>query len=237
MSDKSQTPTGVFVRLPLSEDRAHVFLKESSHTWDEYNGASDALACEAGLIAIGTPVAGGEFYPVGYIAEEAIGGLAAGIYQSASIFRDEDKEHHDIVALVRLEYAQSALAAAQAEIVRLRAENEREDKAHTQTITERDTAEEIIAEMYQAVMGEPPEWRSSFGFRDAIDDIVDYVRALREHPFQKFPQIHLNNIATLTERARKNISIAHGGRKMARTISPILDEIDAEITSLKGPEA
>lgn len=113
-------PTGVFVRLPLSEDQAHVFLKESSHTWDEFNGASDAIACEGGLIAIGTPVTADELYPVGYINEDAIGGLATGIYQSASIFRDEEKEHHDSVALVRLDVAQGKIAERDAEIARLR---------------------------------------------------------------------------------------------------------------------
>lgn len=53
-------PTGVFVRLPLSEERAITFHKESSHAWDEFNGSSNALACEAGLLAIGTPVTGGK---------------------------------------------------------------------------------------------------------------------------------------------------------------------------------
>ena len=113
-------PTGVFVRLPLSEERAITFHKESSHAWDEFNGSSNALACEAGLLAIGTPVTGGDLYPVGYIAEDAIGGLATGIYQSASIFRNADKEHHDTVALVRFESAQAAIAALEAEVGRLR---------------------------------------------------------------------------------------------------------------------
>lgn len=69
---------------------------------------------------ISTPVTGAELYLVGYINENAICGLATGIYQSASIFRDEDKEHYDTVALVRLSDAQAQLAARDAEIVRLR---------------------------------------------------------------------------------------------------------------------
>lgn len=51
---------GVFVRLPLREDQARTFLKESGAAWDECNGSSDGLACESGLLAIGTPVIDGE---------------------------------------------------------------------------------------------------------------------------------------------------------------------------------
>lgn len=56
----SEDIKGVFVRIPLSEDRAHTFLKESNAAWDECNGSSDALACTSGILAIGTPVTGDE---------------------------------------------------------------------------------------------------------------------------------------------------------------------------------
>lgn len=114
----SQKHIGVFVRLPLSEEQAHSYLRESSGAWDECNGSSDAIACESGLLSIGAPVTGGELHPVGYINEDAIGGLATGVYQSASLFRDDDKEHYDTVALVRLSDAQAQLAARDAEILR-----------------------------------------------------------------------------------------------------------------------
>lgn len=111
MSDK---PTGVFVRLPLSEEAASVMR---NHIMSQILTA-DALAHT--LLAIGTPVTGGDLYPVGYINEDAIGGLATGIYSSASIFREKDAEHYDIVSLIRQSDAQSQIAALEAEVVRLR---------------------------------------------------------------------------------------------------------------------
>lgn len=85
--------TGVFVRLPLCEERAITFHKESSHAWDEFNGSSNALACEAGLLAIGTPVTGGKLKPF--------------LPNSAG-------------PLVKLSDAQAAIAALEAEVGRLR---------------------------------------------------------------------------------------------------------------------
>lgn len=115
MSDK---PTGVFVRLPLSEDEALLYLRESQRAWDEGKDSSGAIACESGLLAIGTPVTGGVLYPVGYTSEDAIGGLATGIYSSASIFREKDVEHYDIVSLIRKSDAQAHIAALESEVVR-----------------------------------------------------------------------------------------------------------------------
>lgn len=77
-------------------------------------------ATQAALLAIGTPVRRSDLSPIGCINEDAIGGLATGVYQSASIFRDEDEEHHDTIFLVRQSEAQAQIAARDAEIVRLR---------------------------------------------------------------------------------------------------------------------
>ncbi|WP_086650834.1 hypothetical protein [Acetobacter cibinongensis] len=105
----TQKPTGVYVRLPLPE-----YLREAFVT---------AIDCgeeaEQAILAAGTPVTVTELYPIGYINEDAIRGLATGVYQSASLFRDEGKEHYDTVALVRLSDAQAQLAARDAEIARL----------------------------------------------------------------------------------------------------------------------
>lgn len=103
----SEDVKGVFVRLPLSEEQ----VKTLEYRLEGYNSA---------LLAIGTPITGGELYPIGYINEDAIGGLATGVYQSASIFRDEDVEHHDTVALTRQSDALAKLAERDAEIARLR---------------------------------------------------------------------------------------------------------------------
>ncbi|CEF41085.1 hypothetical protein predicted by Glimmer/Critica [Acetobacter senegalensis] len=228
MTDK---PTGVFVRLhngALNEEQI-AKLCNPKRTMTE------------SLLAIGTPVTGGELDIVCSIDED--------ILRDVRELDDDDEEYVtdmvfkpnpdgvDTVPLVRQSDALAKLAEKDAEIARLSTALQSEDIGFTQTIKERDDAEEIIAEMYQAVIGGPPEWSGSFGHRDAVEDIVDYVHALRMRAVQKAGDTHLNNIATLIERAQKNISIAHGGRKMARTIAPILGEIEQEVAILKGPEA
>ncbi|MCG4261331.1 hypothetical protein K6W36_12225 [Acetobacter senegalensis] len=111
----NQPPTGVFVQLPLSDEQVLRVLDSYTGDREDTNAAMQKT-----FLAIGTPVTADVLYPVGYINEDAIGGLATGIYQSASIFRDEDKEHHDTVALVRLDVAEAKLAERDAEIARLR---------------------------------------------------------------------------------------------------------------------
>lgn len=162
----TQKPTGVFVRLPLSEEQAHSYLRESSAAWDECNGSSDAIACESGLLAIGTLVTGTELYPIGYINEDVIRGLATGVYQSASIFRDEDKEHHDTIALVRLSDAQAQLAARDAEIVRLREENERLNRQIRPQFFCSDILEESSMDTREGIVAEA---------RDCDDDLQAFT--------------------------------------------------------------
>ncbi|MCG4258165.1 hypothetical protein [Acetobacter senegalensis] len=125
-------PTGVFVRLPLSEEQ----VKTLEYRLEGYNSA---------LLAIGTPVADGGLYPIGYINEDAIGGLATGVYQSASIFRDEDVEHHDTVALTRLSEALAKLAEKDAEI-------ERKDATISALIKEQIEMNDKVLEKIQEIM-------------------------------------------------------------------------------------
>ncbi|MFP2873709.1 hypothetical protein ACLEIY_15945 [Acetobacter tropicalis] len=112
MSDKKVT--GVFVHLPLSDEDCMTIRKHITSKCLTNDGIVN------GLLAIGTPVTGGELYPIGYINEDAIGGLATGVYQSASIFRDEDVERHDTVALTRQSDTLAKLAEKDAEIARYR---------------------------------------------------------------------------------------------------------------------
>lgn len=135
MSDK---PTGVFVRLPLSEDEAHVFHKESSHAWDEFNGSSNALACEAGLFAIGTPVTGGDIPVIGTIRIGENGNPFFTSPELHSVGGDVVRQSDAQAALVaryhagwvagkrdaHLSYTRK-IAALEAEVVRLREENDR----------------------------------------------------------------------------------------------------------------
>ncbi|MBO1325383.1 hypothetical protein K2X14_11410 [Acetobacter sp. TBRC 12305] len=46
--------------------------------------------------------------------------------------------------------------------------------------------------------------------------------------------VALNNIATLTEQARKNIAVATGARKMAKAVSPILHDIDNQVNAIRN---
>ncbi|MDT8871562.1 hypothetical protein RAA17_12020 [Komagataeibacter rhaeticus] len=61
-------------------------------------------------------------------------------------------------------------------VARLQAQD---DKDITQVIEERDECEQVISDLYRAAMGEYPEWSNNFGYRDAVEDVVDYVHALR----------------------------------------------------------
>ncbi|MFE8872746.1 hypothetical protein ACE4RV_06195 [Acetobacter persici] len=46
--------------------------------------------------------------------------------------------------------------------------------------------------------------------------------------------VALNNIATLTEQARKNIAVSSGARKMAKSVFPILAEIDRQVITARN---
>lgn len=48
----------------------------------------------------------------------------------------------------------------------------------TQLIEERDSAENALADMYEAAMGNRPEWSNIFGYSDAIDDVAQHVSFL-----------------------------------------------------------
>lgn len=52
------------------------------------------------------------------------------------------------------------------------------ERDETQLIEERDSAEKALADMYEAVMGERPEWSNLFGYADAIDDVAQHVNFL-----------------------------------------------------------
>lgn len=50
------------------------------------------------------------------------------------------------------------------------------EASETRLIQERDSAEQALADMYEAATGERPEWSNWFGFADAIDEVAK-VRA------------------------------------------------------------
>jgi hypothetical protein len=54
-----------------------------------------------------------------------------------------------------------------------------EEKAHLQTIDERDAAEEALSQAYFLVKGESPQWSNLFGHNEAIEEIDDAQKCWR----------------------------------------------------------
>lgn len=52
------------------------------------------------------------------------------------------------------------------------------ERDETQLIEERDSAEKALADMYEAAMGERPEWSNLFGYAEAIDDVAQHINFL-----------------------------------------------------------
>lgn len=52
------------------------------------------------------------------------------------------------------------------------------DRSETQLIGERDQVINALDEMYEAVLGQPPEWSSAYGFNNAIDDVATRIHQL-----------------------------------------------------------
>ena len=109
MSDK---PTGVFVRLPLSDEQRGKIVAEMMFA---PLSVSDAFSKAA--LNIGTPVTGGDMEITGYIPEQWC--LTKRDGTNASTFEDRQGRRHTI-PLIRQSDAQAQIAALEAEVVRLR---------------------------------------------------------------------------------------------------------------------
>lgn len=59
----------------------------------------------------------------------------------------------------------------------LTAKNAALERSETQLISERDIAEEALADMYHAAIGECPEWSNMFNFTDAVDEVGEQLEA------------------------------------------------------------
>jgi hypothetical protein len=60
-----------------------------------------------------------------------------------------------------------------------------EERAHMQTIDERDHAYEIIDDILDLVLGsDRPEWSSAYDFTDAVHDVAEHVEALTKQAAQ-----------------------------------------------------
>lgn len=54
-----------------------------------------------------------------------------------------------------------------------------EERAHLQTIDERDAAEEAMSQAYYLVTGNSPQWSNMFGYPEALEDIGDALALLK----------------------------------------------------------
>ena len=106
----SEKPTGVFVRLPLSATQREQYL-------DVINSGepleAEASALEAGILAIGTPVTGGNLQPIGKVAGHFSDGQPM-----VRILNHPHLPYETEIALYN--DAQAQIAALEAEVVRLR---------------------------------------------------------------------------------------------------------------------
>lgn len=90
----------------------------------------------------------------------------------ATITRAKRHNYQKVVIRVTLtEEILDELAKAEKRIAEL-------EHDETQLIKERDSAEKALADMYEAAMGERPEWSNLFGYAEAIDDVVQHVNFL-----------------------------------------------------------
>ncbi|WP_394817783.1 hypothetical protein [Enterobacter cloacae] len=90
----------------------------------------------------------------------------------ATVARAKRRSYQKLVMRVTLaEEILDELAKAEKRIVEL-------ERDETQLIEERDSAEKALADMYEAAMGERPEWSNLFGYTEAIDDVAQHVNFL-----------------------------------------------------------
>ncbi|MEX7567869.1 hypothetical protein [Enterobacter hormaechei] len=82
------------------------------------------------------------------------------------------QECTDVVSIIReVIESRKKLKAAEKKIAEL-------ERDETQLIEERDSAEKALADMYEAAMGERPEWSNLFGYAEAIDDVAQHINLL-----------------------------------------------------------
>jgi prophage DNA circulation protein len=54
-----------------------------------------------------------------------------------------------------------------------------EEKAHLQTIDERDAAEDALSQAYYLIKGASPQWSNLFGYQQALEDVDDFQKCVR----------------------------------------------------------
>lgn len=145
-------PTAIVVRLPLSGEDCMTIRKHITSKCLTNDGIVN------GIRAIGTPVAGGDLEVVGYVPGEDIPlygdeGIDDTCFTEMSLHRQADND----IPLVRQSDAQSALAAAQAENVRLREALVKSHAALERVTDERSTSYQARNGKWVSIQGDDGE--------------------------------------------------------------------------------
>lgn len=119
----TEKPTGVFVRLPLSEEDLATFNGKCRIEYDVKQDIAHLGGVEGGILAIGTPITGGELEVAGWCHPQQLSDLYIDngspegerfVVMSRVQIGSRD------IPLVRQSEAQAQIAARDAEITRLR---------------------------------------------------------------------------------------------------------------------
>ncbi|MCP1227935.1 hypothetical protein [Acetobacter fabarum] len=116
----TQKPTGVFVPFPLTEAQVSACSDARAKAWVEQGKPTTTSTFEAALLAIGTPVTGGELAVVGWGLYSVGGGKPSLFTNEAMAERWAKHFGRTLHPVVRQSEAQAQIAARDAEIVRLR---------------------------------------------------------------------------------------------------------------------
>lgn len=87
---------------------------------------------------------------------------------------DRAQKAEALLGMAKLDYA-AVLAQKEAATKAL----EEEERAHMQTIGERDDAEEALSNAYAWVADKPAEWSNCFSYTDATNEIAEVMQRLR----------------------------------------------------------
>lgn len=124
MSNTDKKPTAVVVPLPISTEQAQKMYEAYCSAFARSSGTTRGSATTAAILAIGTPVAGGELNPLAYVNAARLKWKIATNKDICLSFSGTPNPSSGTLNLVDgiVLYTdhQAALAAAQAEIVQLR---------------------------------------------------------------------------------------------------------------------
>ncbi|MCP1243275.1 hypothetical protein [Acetobacter lambici] len=116
----SEKPTGVFVRLPITDDQAQEMYRAYCAAYASSSLTTRGTATQAALLAIGMPVRGAELEVVGWGLYPAGGSNLSIFTNSGRAVKWANHFGRTLYPIVRQSDAQAQIAARDAEIVRLR---------------------------------------------------------------------------------------------------------------------